>query len=275
MFDRKKCNNCGYHYDSIAPECPKCHGPNESQPKEFKSLTVVHYIKQILLFLIGWLGFKGIAFGFEYFLLKVTHTPFEEQAIKEFLSKAQNSMIINASVYAILLITLLLIMFKDNLKLIESFKKYQAYIAGGICLVSIFVFNIVYGNILNIAGVKITDNNNEAGLVSITTVYPVASLVVFGFIGPICEELTYRVGLFSLGKRISKWVAYPVTIVVFTLIHVDFEAKNLANELLNIPYYAFAAFAFSFTYDKYGFAGSTTAHVLNNVISLTLVRFIK
>lgn len=275
MFDKKPCKKCGYEYDSIASNCPKCKTANDSQPDNFKPMTVVHFIKQIALFLTGWLGFKAIAIGFEYFLIWVNKVPWTQEAINKYLNNVQTSMIINAGVYGILIITLFLIMFKDSIKLFKSFKNYRAYAAAGVCLLAIFAFNFIYGNILNIAGVKITNNNNEQGLVSVTAVYPVASILVFGFIGPICEELTYRVGLFSCSRRVSKWLAYPLTIIVFTLIHFDFQATTITNELLNIPYYAFAAFALSFTYEKYGFAGSTTAHILNNVISLVLVRFVK
>ena len=71
-----------------------------------------------------------------------------------------------------------------------------------------------------------------------------------------------------LCKRKNRILAYVATIIIFTLIHFDFGAKTMTNELLNIPYYAAAAFAFTFAYDQYGFAASVTAHVANNLFSV-------
>ncbi|MBP5694703.1 MAG: CPBP family intramembrane metalloprotease, partial [Bacilli bacterium] len=104
-------------------------------------------------------------------------------------------------------------------------------------------------------------------------VYPITCLFIFGLIGPICEEITYRVGLFSLLKRKNRALAYLVTIAVFALIHFNFsnDPATLLNEIINLPYYMFAAFAFSFAFDKFGFAASATAHISNNLISLFLV----
>ena len=45
-------------------------------------------------------------------------------------------------------------------------------------------------------------------------------------------------------------------------------AANLTNELLNMPLYLFAGFAFSFLYDKFGLAASFTSHALNNLVSI-------
>lgn len=274
MFEKRRCENCNCEYDRIKDECPKCHTPNNQQPENYKPMTIVSFGKQIALFLTGWLGFKLIALALEYFLIFINKVPYTNEAIEEFFKSAQIDIIVNASVYAILIITLFLIMFRDSIKLFKGFKNYKPYVAAICCLLAVFAFNFVYGNILNLAGVKITNNNNEQGLVSITAVYPITSFIVFGIIGPICEELTYRVGLFSGARRTSKWIAYPLTILVFTLIHFDFRAANIVNELLNVPYYAFAAFALTFTYEKYGFAGSVTAHILNNMISLLLVKYI-
>ena len=135
------------------------------------------------------------------------------------------------------------------------------------------MFNLFYNLILSLAGVSIADNANESSLNSIVTAFPMASLLFFAFIGPVCEELTYRVGLFSLTKRVNRIFAYIVTIIVFTLIHFDFTSKTMVNELLNIPFYAFAAFVFTFLYEKFGLASSVSAHITNNLFSLLVSIF--
>ena len=46
-------------------------------------------------------------------------------------------------------------------------------------------------------------NENEEDLRSFIVVYPITSIIFLGFIGPMCEELTYRVGVFGVLKNQS------------------------------------------------------------------------
>ena len=237
-------------------------------------------VKQLIIFGVGWIGFKILAYTIQVALIIFAKA--RGWDANELLTQFSTSMIINSVCYIGLLIALLLIANTDLVKILKSFAQWQSYLAGVICLLSIFAFNFLYGNtieILKSAGIiniPVGNNVNEASLQSLQDVYPFTCLVVFGLIGPICEELTYRVGLFSLLKRRNRAAAYWITIVVFALIHFNFSTNSvtLLNELLNLPYYMFAAFAFSFTFDKFGFAGSVTAHILNNLISLFFVQAI-
>ena len=231
--------------------------------------------KQILFFSLGWLGFQ-IAATFIQIAIGALYAFMNSVSLQEALSQYSVSMLINSTAYIALLVTLLLIANKDLLKIIKSFGQWQSYLAGVICFASIFAFNIIYGNIINLLKTPVTDNANQASLEVIDAAFPVISMVIFGFVGPICEEITYRVGLFSLLKRKNRVVAYLVTIVVFALIHFNLSTNidKLINELLNLPYYMFAAFAFSFTYDRFGFAGSVTGHIINNVFSLAMIQYI-
>lgn len=228
--------------------------------------------KQLLLFLIGWIGFQIFATTLQIIILVFAKIYWG--AGEEVLQKYSMSMLINGVAYLGLLFALVLISQRDIVKLLKSFKHYQSFIAGAVCLVAMFAFNALYSAFLSIIKVTSSDNANESSLQSLQDVYPLTCLIIFGIVGPICEELTYRVGLFSLLKRKNKVVAYVVTILVFAFIHFNFslDTKTLLNELLNLPYYMFAAAAFSFTYDKFGFAGSVTAHISNNLISLFLIR---
>ena len=105
--------------------------------------------------------------------------------------------------------------------------------------------------------------------------YIVFALIIFGLIGPICEELTYRVGLYSLTKRWNRTAAYIITPIVFGLIHFNWESltiggNTLVNELCNLPDYIVAGVLFSYYYEKGGFACSATAHVVNNLVALSI-----
>ena len=230
--------------------------------------------KQFVVFGAGWIGFQVLAATIQIFLGFLL-VPILNKEAEDILTLGNVSMLVNSISYLALLIFLLILINTDIVKLVKSFGQYQSLIAGIICLLAIFGFNILYGSFLNLVGPKVSDNANQTGLNSMTRQYPFTCLIIFGFIGPICEEITYRVGLFSSMKRRSTWLAYLVTILVFALIHFNFstDPATLLNEVLNLPYYLFAAAAFSFTYDKFGFAASTSAHILNNIFSLLVILF--
>ena len=252
----------------------------EPETSRFGS-KMIPAVKQLITFLAGWIGFRIVATFIQMIFIFVGRATGESSA--EILGRFETSMIINSFCYISLLIALLLIINLDVVKLLKSFKQWQSYLAGAICLISIFAFNYIYGITINvlkefgIINIPVSDNVNEASLQSLQDVYPITCLFVFGLVGPICEELTYRVGLFSLLRRKNRAFAYWITILVFALIHFNFSTNptTLLNELLNLPYYMFAAFAFSFTYEKFGFAASVSAHIANNVISLFLVSVVR
>jgi len=243
---------------------------DEPAPSKFGN-KMIPAVKQFIIFLVGWVGFRVFAASVEVAI--TVFASLEGLDGTALLNTPNMAMIVNSACYIALLIAVILITNFDIVKLLKSFKQYQSYIAGIICLLSMFAFNILYGLFLTAVGLKTSNNANESSIEDITKLYGFASIVIFGIIGPICEEFTYRVGLFSFFKRINKWVAYVVTIIIFAFIHFNFstDADVLLNEVLNLPFYMFAAFAFSFTYDKFGLAGSLTAHVANNFISLALV----
>ena len=259
MFKKITCKQCGEMYDEAFSECPNCHAINESLDHNFKTTQMISWPKQIGLFAVG-LG------GFELLALIISNILIATGLVDKNVGLA--NMLLNTLSYAILFLSLLAITNNSLPKLLKSFKKLEPYIAGILCCLFIILTGSIYSMILKLAGVNIINNDNQQAIDSSSNSFPALSFIIFGFIGPICEELTYRVGLFSFSKRISKWLAYPVTIVAFALIHFNFRASSLANESLNLPYYILAGFALTFTYDKFGFAGSTIAHVLNNVISL-------
>ena len=227
-------------------------------------------IKQLIIFLVGWIGFQLFAASVQIAI--ATICSFRGIDGTAFLKQTSGQMVVNSACYLALLIAIVLIANVDIKKLFKSFKQYQSYIAGVVCLLSILAFNALYMMFLSALPLpSATDNANEASIQSITSAFPITSIIIFGIVGPICEEFTYRVGLFSFFKRKSKWLAYLITIVIFASIHFNFstDSATLLNEILNLPFYMFAAFAFSFTYDKFGLAGSLTAHIANNLLSLT------
>lgn len=239
----------------------------EPEPSKYGN-RMIPAIKQLVVFIVGWIGFQALAFTVQL-IMGVFATA---QGSSVDLTTNASSIIVNSASYLALLIAIVAIINFDIPKLFKSFKQWQSYVAGLACLIAIFAFDYLWGFILELLPISSGDNINESSLQTLTSAYPIASLIIFGVIGPVCEEFTYRVGLFSFFKRINKWVAYVVTIIIFAFIHFNFstDASTLLNEVLNLPFYMFAAFAFSFTYDKFGLAGSLSAHIVNNVMSLSL-----
>ena len=234
--------------------------------------------KQLVLFLIGYVGIHLLGTIIMLILMRVNVAIGNKEDYNL-------STLTNVIGYTALFATMLLVSGTDLKKLFGPFKRYQSYIAGVICFAAIIAFTVVYGNLINLLKIPVEDNANQQSIEKAAAAYPIVSVLVFGIFAPVCEELTYRVGLFSLLRRKSSVLAYLVTMFVFALIHFDssvltnlintnFSSKALAlfaNEMLNLPYYLFAGFAFSFTYDKFGFAGSVSAHIINNVLSLTVL----
>ena len=234
-----------------------------------KNMTFMKPWKQITFFLLGFVGLIAIELVAQLLLSLIARGAAPDTYHYEsFMESSIASMILNGASYLVLFIIFIILIKDDSSELFKSFKGWRPYVAAAVCLSSILAFNLFYNLILNVTGVLVTDNANESTLNSMVVDFPFASLLIFGIVGPICEELTYRVGLFSFARRINVILAYAITIIVFTLIHFDFNTTSITNELLNIPFYAVAAFGFTLVYEKYGLAGSLTAHVANNMISI-------
>ena len=234
-----------------------------------KKLTILRPWKEVVVFAVGLIGLILLSFLIELIMSAIAKASSPTQYDYEvFINSTLASMILNGSAYLILGVFFIIFLRKDSDELFKSFKDWRPYIAALIGFSAIIAFNVTYNIILTTAGVGISDNANETSLNSIVTDFPLSSLLLFGLIGPLCEELAYRVGLFTLVRRVNRILAYFVTMIVFTLIHFDFFSTTMVNELLNIPLYFFAAFVFTFLYEKYGLASSLSAHITNNLVSL-------
>ncbi len=279
MFrNRTNCNECHEAFDALEDSCPNCGHRNETfdELKMSRNTITLPWAKQLAFFLIGCLGFQIIAVIVEVIMLLAGYSVDD-------LSTAGGLGILNFAAYLILFaIFLILLIPYYKTKVFRTFKGYKVYIYGIGFGIGLIVFSIVYGLITSLI-YPIEDNANQSTIEAIAAVYPFLSVVIFGIVGPICEELTYRVGLFTLLRRWNRVGAYIVTMVIFAFIHFDFtaittcistgESEALINELLNIPSYLVAAWALTYVYDKHGFAASTTAHAFNNLVSVLLVVF--
>jgi membrane protease YdiL (CAAX protease family) len=248
-------------------ERPKINSSNRNNSlgsTDFDSMFPAN--KQLLLFVTGWFIIKIFAAIVQAILMG------SNLAIGN--AKTYNvSVLTNFLAYMATLATIIAVCNNDLKRVFGSFTKYQSYIAGAACFIIILIFSNLYGNFIKILNLPTAENTNQAAIESNSAAYPFSSIIIFGLFAPICEEFTYRVGLFDFFKRRSRALAYTISVIVFALIHFTFDFSSTTAflvELINLPFYIFAGLAFTFTYEKFGLAGSLTAHAINNVLSLTI-----
>ncbi len=209
--------------------------------------------KRIVLFAIG-------LFGVQVFGLLISLATI-------FLPKETANAVTNFVTYGLLFLALVGIVLVDIPRLLYHFKTWWKYALGIVIGLFVIGFDIFYTNIVNLF-YNFGINDNESGIRSIVEIYPLSSILIFGIVGPVCEELTYRVGLFGSIAKKNKVIAYIVTIIVFGFIHFNFTSKNIVDEFVCLPMYLASGFLLTFAYDKLGFAASSMAHITNNMFSV-------
>jgi len=121
---------------------------------------------------------------------------------------------------------------------------------------------------------KFTNLHDESIDEGMTTVggdlYWIMYLVV---LAPITEELIYRGVIFAGLKKRSKILAYVVSILMFSLIHVVFEAMSEGwGYLLVTLEYVPMSIALAYVYDKTNsIYSSMLLHMLNNFLAVYAV----
>jgi hypothetical protein len=272
----RKCPVCQHLHDGSLDECPRC-GQQSDGPvltTRFPNVIRVHWIKQIFLFLIGWGGLNVVSLIVSaFFVLYADNYIFGAIQRETFLSSHHVGIMLNLITYSTLFVGILGLLWKDLLTILKTFKRLRAIVVGlaygGAVMASVIIYNLI----VILAGVEMSDNQNETAIVTMMTSYPVMSFVAFVILGPLVEEMTYRLGLFSLLHRLNRPLAYVVTMLIFGLIHVSFNAETIVNELINLPSYIIAGTILTIAYEKEGFAVSTYAHITNNLISFLLTAF--
>lgn len=230
----------------------------------------VDLLKRIGIFLMGFLGINLLALIFPSnliynLLIKIGGETFAETQIKG---------VLNFTIYFLLTIILLLILWKDEIvRILKEFKLPQAIKDGITIGIIIMAGTILYNLVIKAIFPDLTSNVNEEEVDNFIINSPFLSFFTVGIFAPICEELTYRYGLFGSLKKANKILAYIGTTIIFALIHFNFstDQKVLLNELLNLPSYLFAAAMLCYAYDRNeNLSCSIVAHATNNITSFVL-----
>lgn len=287
MQEKTKCNKCGLLIDKDSIYCPYC-GYKQEDVKEETILNtpiinneevktnsdislssrIINYKgkKNLMLFLIGFLFIYLIQTVLSFFFLANTYLLYFTYEASAYL---------NFSTYFILF-GIFIIYLKDDLKdILIDLKKSRTYIYGLIYGLILIIVPTFISSILNIIFNNSSSNTNQETIESILDLFPFLSIIVFGLIGPICEEFTYRLGLFSsLSKKLNIVLTYIISAIIFGLIHFDYTSLTdvtlLKTELINIPSYIVSGFLLCYFYKKEGLVASSIAHISNNMFSLIL-----
>ena len=183
------------------------------------------------------------------------------------------SMATNAISYLILFVILLVFCFIEKDVFFAKLGKWKNYLIGlglGILLIIVeIVLNIIIGMFY-----QGEQNGNQAIVETLFKSYPTLSFIIMCVIGPFCEEITYRVGLFDLLKRKNKVLAYVVEVLVFAFIHIQFTDTTLAAELASFPVYLAIGYFLTLAYDKFDLPASYMAHLFLNTISFIAVLYV-
>ena len=303
MKEKVKCKKCGLFIDEDCESCPYCGYPqnhdlktkanetsekntdeknienfektpeilfkNESNSKvedtkkvnffDFESRVMkINPMKSLTFFIVGFLFIKVIALIFQLI---------GQNGGWYFIASGTYSGAINFASYFVTLGIIFLILSNNSNQFFKEFANKWTWIYG-----------LGFGFLLMIASSAVTafmnlfqqvgENANESAIDSITTSFPVLSVIVFGFLGPICEEFTFRVGLFSFLKKYNRIAAYLGTAIVFGFLHFTFNPSTIITELINLPSYIVAGLLLCYFYDYKGIGASTVAHMTNNLFAI-------
>ena len=257
----KKCSNCQGYHDPTLEKCPHCHKHNELylDRKISNNIAFMHPVAQIGLFLAGF-SFGGM------FIAELIIALFLRDIADELLYK---TMVISLTYLVMFLGLSLIIIFTRRDYFFKKYKRAIDYIYGLGYAVTLVLVSMIVATILNLFH-PVSENANQEAAISVAQGYPILAFFILGIIGPVCEELTYRVGLFSFLRRINKWVALVVTALVFALIHFDFEG-DLVTELWAFPSYLVSGVILTLAYEHRGPACSMTAHIAYNIFALVIM----
>ena len=236
----------------------------EKQPPYASHPGYKDWAYRLTLFLLGFIGLDIVTLIIQLILQLIIPEYFTEGSEYYVTGLA----IINSIRYVLLSITFVVMLFPRLKILVRKFLDWKGDLLGlafGIGLIGITkAYNLIISQFIDTG-----TNANEVAAESMIVAFPVLSIIILGFLGPICEEITYRYGLFSLLDKKSKFLAYILTPLIFAIIHFDFTG-NIVVELLNLPSYIIAGLGLTFAYDKFGLHTAIIAHVTNNIYAIIM-----
>ncbi len=244
----------------------------ENEFNENKGVIEIPLVKNLMLFLIGWLGLSIFASIISFIITSIINVKDASDSLLITLN-----CIVNFGSYVLVLITLLFVMGKDLIiRVFKDFGKYKKVLKGILFGILVLVAQILYNLIISNLFKDITANNNQSNVVTMVHSQPIMMFIAVVILAPICEETTYRLGLFGAIYKKNRILAHILSALFFGLLHSIFlsssvftaSGEEMLNELLNLPSYIIPGLIFSIAYEnEKSLTTSITAHMVNNIIS--------
>ena len=235
--------------------------PPEKNQVEDNEEKIPFYVK-IIMFACGF-SYGG------FFLLNVIFLLFTGKTKTEDITIGDEVFVISG-VYFTLFAIFLFFIFTYRKYFASKLKNPSLYLKGLIFGVVTIGIEMGVGMIMNTI-LPAETNANQQTIIDYTQAYPILMFIVTVFIGPLCEEMTYRVGLFEAIKEKNETVALIATSLIFAAIHISFQDTTARAELNALPVYMAIGFCLTYCYKKYGLAASYVAHVLLNLLSFLAI----
>lgn len=231
--------------------------PPEKNQVEDNEEKIPFYVK-IIMFACGF-SYGG------FFLLNVIFLLFTGKTKTEDITIGDEVFVISGVYFTLFAISLFFII-KYRKHFISKLKDPTKYLQGLVFGVITIGLEIGVSMIMN-AILPADINANQQTIVDYTKAYPILMFFVTVFIGPLCEEMTYRVGLFEAIKEKNEKVALIATSLIFAAIHISFSDTTVEAELNALPVYIAIGLCLTYCYKKHGLACSYVAHVFLNLMS--------
>ena len=265
LFKDINCPNCHTYHDPTLNECPNCHKDNELYKlnRVPKRVVFLHPIAQVAMFIIGF-AYAGMLIAeiiFAYFIGMNGDT-----------SAIQKSVWLMLTTYLAMFAGLMAVnLFTRRDLFFSKFTNGIDYLYGLAYAITLITLGSVLNILISLIHPTAVDNANQSAAVTMSLNYPLLMFFVVGLLGPICEELTYRVGLYSFLRRINKWAAIVIVTIVFALIHFEFGADDMETELWALPSYLLSGAILTYAYEHRGPACSISAHITYNIFAFALI----
>ena len=264
LFKDINCPNCHTYHDPTLSKCPNCHKDNElfKLNRVPKRVAFLHPIAQVALFIIGF-AYVGMLIAELFFLIVLQ--------VETGTGDVYKNVLLNLLTYLAMFAGLIsVILFTRRSYFFSKFTNGVDYLYGLAYAITVIALCTVLNILLSFIG-PAQDNANQSAAVIMINNYPLLTFFMIGFLGPVCEELTYRVGLYSFLRRINKWAALAITTVVFALIHFDFQATDIVVELWSLPTYLLSGAILTYAYEHRGPACSISAHMTYNIFAFLMI----
>lgn len=163
------------------------------------------------------------------------------------------------------------IKFKTNLKANIN-KIFYGY---GLLFLGSIVLSLIYGFILKYYNIEFKDSSNQELIIEIAHYSPIYIFMLTVIFAPFSEEIVFRLGIFKSLKKYNRILAYLISILIFSIIHIlpeVFVSKNVVLTFMQFLTYLWPTIIITFNYDKNdNIIIPIGIHVFNNLMGILMI----